>query len=205
MWYLHFLWPFLRNICLLWSFLAFKLINFFCDIVVWDEIETESKVTKIFHSLNTCIYTRVVFAFFKSHFHFTQIILYKYCSLIFCKYSLIFNSIDKLCLRKEVWHFVRTFSYLKQSLHQDLQNVLFLFGFFQEINTKSMNSNIYFRFCYLFRSLQYLIIVLCKIFVMKFYWFYLRYFIFIGTFLFKISIKMLRKCHVSIFRCQVPI
>ena len=71
---------------------AFLLFNLLISSVILScemKLKLKVKLPRFFHSLNTCIYTRVVFAFFKSHFQFTQIILYKYCSLIFCKYSLI--------------------------------------------------------------------------------------------------------------------
>ena len=80
---------------------------------------------------------------------------------------------------------------------------MFFFGFFQEVNINIYLLFVFFseRFCprkNLFRSLERFIIALCKPFVMNFPWFDLRYFILVGTCLFKISIKMLRKCWYSI-------
>ena len=143
---------FYRNICLLWNLLAFSFIKLF--IFMWDKIETESKVTKTFHSLSNCGYTRVIFVFFSDPFPFTQVIFCKRCTFRFSKYSYIFNCIGKISLNifailislsivqlfsvnlivflalilfeKKVWHFARTFCYLKHSLHEDLQNGLFL-------------------------------------------------------------------------------
>ena len=52
-------------------------------------------------------------------------------------------------MRKELWHFTRTFCYLKQSLQQDLQIVLFFVCFFQEVNAKMYLFFVFFlgRFC----------------------------------------------------------
>ena len=88
---------FYRNICLLWNLLAFSFIKLF--IFMWDKIETESKVTKTFHSLSNCGYTRVIFVFFSDPFPFTQVIFCKRCTFLFSKYSYIFNCIGKIFVK----------------------------------------------------------------------------------------------------------
>ena len=54
------------------AFLLFNLLSSFT--LSSYEMKLKLKVTKYFHSLNNCIYTWVVFAFLKSHLHFTLII-----------------------------------------------------------------------------------------------------------------------------------
>ena len=78
------------------------------------------------------------------------------------------------------------------------------FSLFQEVNTNISLLFVFFWSVFvlsrknLFRSLERFIIALCKPFVMNFPCFALRYFIFIGVCLFKMSIKILRKCWYSI-------
>ena len=169
----------------------------------------------------------MVFVFFKSHFHFIQIIsvkvelsfsvsiptfltvLTKYLLNIFAiliSISTVSSFSISLIVVLVLTFFKKrglTFCHLKQSLHQDLKKWSFL-AFFMRLTQNFL--------CYLysfldvsflsrkilFRSLEHRIIALCKSFVINFPWFALRYFIFIEACLFKISTKMLRKCWYSI-------
>ena len=81
------------------------------------------------------------------------------------------------------WSFLAFFKRLTQKF------VYFLYSF-RDVSVLSRKN--------LFRSAERFINALCKPFVMNFPWFPLRYFTFIGACLFKISIKMLRKCWYSI-------
>ena len=69
------------------------------SFTVLSHVRWKLKVTKFFHSVSNCICIRVVFVFYKSHFYFTWIIFCKRCKFLFCKYSFIFNNIDKILVK----------------------------------------------------------------------------------------------------------
>ena len=78
---------------------AVLLFNLLSSFTVLSHVRWKLKVTKFFHSLSNCICIRVVFVFYKSHFYFTWIIFCKRCKFLFCKYSFIFNNIDKILVK----------------------------------------------------------------------------------------------------------
>ena len=101
--------------------------------------------------------------------------------LTFCQNFLL--SKIELTSRFAKWSFLAFFKRLKQKF-------LYILYSFRDVSVLSRKN--------LFRSLERFIIVLCKPIVMNFPWFAIRYAIFIGACLFKIFIKMLKKCWYSI-------